>query len=105
VSSGLNHISSHIRVNGPVRPKAMLVRGKDIYSHFDQIDLPAAERDPAALAVQLAPTTTRRSDATPNGPDESRRSRRDRKRPDEMARDQMAILDLRRAGRRLTSVL
>lgn len=87
----------------------MLVRGKDIYSHFDQIDLPAAERDPAALAVQLAPTTTRRSDATPNGspngPDESRRSRRDRKRPDEMARDQMAILDLRRAGRRLTSVL
>ena len=29
----------------------MLVRGEDTYGHFDLIDPPTAERDPAALAV------------------------------------------------------
>jgi hypothetical protein len=29
----------------------MLVRGEDRYGHFDLIDPPSAERDPAALAV------------------------------------------------------
>jgi hypothetical protein len=51
VGVGLNYIPTHVRVNGPVRQRAMLVRGKDSYGHFELIDPPAAERDPAALAV------------------------------------------------------
>ncbi len=51
VGIGLNYIPPHVRVNGPGRLKAMLVRGEDRYGHFDLIDLPAAERDAAALAV------------------------------------------------------
>jgi len=38
-------------VDGPVRCKAMLVRGEDTYGHFDLIETPKAERDAAALAV------------------------------------------------------
>ncbi len=51
VGIGLNYIPPHVRVNGPVRLNAMLVRGEDRYGHFDLIDPPAAERDAAALAV------------------------------------------------------
>jgi non-heme Fe2+,alpha-ketoglutarate-dependent halogenase len=51
VGIGLNYIPTHVRVNGPVRLRAMLVRGRDTYGHFDLIDPPAAERDAAALAV------------------------------------------------------
>ena len=51
VGIGLNYIPTHVRVNGPIRLKAMLVRGEDTYGHFDLIDPPAAERDAAALAV------------------------------------------------------
>ena len=51
VGIGLNYIPTHVRVNGPVRCRAMLVRGEDTYGNFDLIDPPAAERDPAALAV------------------------------------------------------
>ena len=51
VGIGLNYIPPHVRVNGPVRLKAMLVRGEDRYGHFDLVDPPAAERDAAALAV------------------------------------------------------
>ena len=51
VGVGLNYIPAHVRVNGPVRLKAMLVRGEDRYGHFDLIDPPSAERDPAALAA------------------------------------------------------
>jgi len=47
----LNYIPTHVRVNGSVRLCAMLVRGEDRYGHFDLIDPPAAERDPAALAL------------------------------------------------------
>jgi hypothetical protein len=43
-----------VRVDGPVRLKAMLVRGEDRYGHFDLIDPPAGERDAAALAVHQA---------------------------------------------------
>lgn len=50
VGIGLNYIPPHCRVEGPVRLTAMLVRGEDRYGHFDLIDAPAAERDPAALA-------------------------------------------------------
>ena len=53
VGIGLNYIPTHVRVDGPVRLRAMLVRGKDTYGHFDLIDPPAAERDAAALAVHL----------------------------------------------------
>ena len=51
VGIGLNFIPTHVRVDGPVRCRAMLVRGEDIYGHFDLIDPPAAERDANALAV------------------------------------------------------
>ena len=51
VGIGLNYMPPHVRVTGSVRLCAMLVRGKDTYGHFDLVDPPAAERDPAALAV------------------------------------------------------
>ena len=51
VGIGLNYVPTHVRVNSPIRLKAMLVRGEDSYGHFDLIDPPAAERDPAALAL------------------------------------------------------
>lgn len=51
VGIGLNYLPTHVRVNSPVRLKAMLVRGRESYGHFDLIDPPAAERDAAALAV------------------------------------------------------
>jgi hypothetical protein len=51
VGIGLNYIPTHVRGNGPVRLKAMLVRGEDRYGHFDLIDPPSTERDPAAMAV------------------------------------------------------
>ena len=51
VGIGLNYMPTHVRVNGSVRLKAMLVRGVDTYGHFDLIDPPTAERDASALAV------------------------------------------------------
>ncbi len=54
VGIGLNYVPTHVRVDSPVRLKAMLVRGEDRYGHFDLIDPPAAERDAAALAVHRA---------------------------------------------------
>jgi non-haem Fe2+, alpha-ketoglutarate-dependent halogenase len=54
VGIGLNYIPTHVRVDSPVRLKAMLVRGEDRYGHFDLIDPPGAERDAAALAVHQA---------------------------------------------------
>jgi len=51
VGIGINYLPPHVRVNGPVRLKAMLVRGKDTHGHWDLIDPPAAERDASALAV------------------------------------------------------
>ena len=54
VGIGLNYIPTHVRVDSPVRCKAMLVRGEDSYGHFDLVDPPSAERDAAALAVHQA---------------------------------------------------
>jgi non-haem Fe2+, alpha-ketoglutarate-dependent halogenase len=54
VGIGLNYIPTHVRVDSPVRLKAMLVRGEDRYGHFDLVDPPAAERDAAALAAHEA---------------------------------------------------
>jgi non-haem Fe2+, alpha-ketoglutarate-dependent halogenase len=54
IGIGLNYIPTRVRVDSPVRLKAMLVRGEDGYGHFDLIDPPAAERDAAALAVHQA---------------------------------------------------
>jgi len=51
VGIGVNYLPTHVRVNGPVRLKAMLVRGEDRYGYWDLIDPPAAERDAAALAT------------------------------------------------------
>jgi non-haem Fe2+, alpha-ketoglutarate-dependent halogenase len=53
VSIGINYLPPHVRVNGPVRLKAMLVRGADRYGYWDLIDPPASERDAAALATHL----------------------------------------------------
>jgi ectoine hydroxylase-related dioxygenase (phytanoyl-CoA dioxygenase family) len=51
VGIGLNYMPTHVRVEGPVRCRAMLVRGEDRYGHFDLVDPPGAERDAAALAA------------------------------------------------------
>jgi len=51
VGIGLNYIPTHVRVEGPVRCCAMLVRGEDTYGNFDLIEPPTAERDAAALAT------------------------------------------------------
>ena len=51
VGIGLNFVPAHVRVDSPIRLKAMLVRGQDRYGHFDLIDPPTAERDDAALAA------------------------------------------------------
>jgi hypothetical protein len=51
VGIGLNYIPTHVRLDSPVRCKAMLVRGEDTFGHFDLIEPPSAERDAAALAV------------------------------------------------------
>lgn len=51
VGIGLNYLPPHVRVNSPVRLKAMLVRGEDKFGHWDLIDPPAGERDAAALAT------------------------------------------------------
>lgn len=51
VGIGLNYIPTHVRVEGPVRCCAMLVRGEDRYGNFDLVEPPTAERDAAALAV------------------------------------------------------
>jgi hypothetical protein len=50
VGIGINYLPTHVRVNGPVRLKAMLVRGADRYGYWDLIEPPKAERDAAALA-------------------------------------------------------
>jgi non-haem Fe2+, alpha-ketoglutarate-dependent halogenase len=54
VGIGLNYLPPHVKVNGPLRLKAMLVRGEDRHGHWDLIDPPQAERDPAALATHQA---------------------------------------------------
>jgi len=51
VGIGLNYLPTHVRVDGPVRCCAMLVRGEDTYGHFYLIDPPTGERDAQALAV------------------------------------------------------
>ena len=51
VGIGLNYIPTHVRVEGPVRCCAMLVRGQDTYGNFDLVEPPTAERDAAALAT------------------------------------------------------
>ena len=51
VGIGLNYVPPHVRVNSPVRLKAMLVRGHDRYGNFEPIEPPSTERDAAALAV------------------------------------------------------
>lgn len=61
VGIGLNYIPTHVRVNGPVRVKAMLVRGRDTYGHFDLVDPPTVERDAAALAVHQGVSDSYRS--------------------------------------------
>ena len=51
IGIGLNFMPPHVRVDGPVRCRAMLVRGEDKFGHFDLYDPPKAERDVAALAM------------------------------------------------------
>jgi non-heme Fe2+,alpha-ketoglutarate-dependent halogenase len=50
IGIGLNYMPTHVRVDGPVRCRAMLVRGEDRYGHFDLIEPSGGERDAAALA-------------------------------------------------------
>ena len=51
IGIGLNYLPPSVRANGPVRLKALLVRGTDRYGYWDLIEPPRAERDAAALAV------------------------------------------------------
>ena len=51
VGLGINYIPTRVRPIGSTRMSALLVRGTDRYGHFDLFDPPAAELDPAALAV------------------------------------------------------
>jgi non-haem Fe2+, alpha-ketoglutarate-dependent halogenase len=51
VGIGLNYLPTHVRVEGPVRCCAMLVRGEDTYGNFELIEPPTAERDAAALTA------------------------------------------------------
>ena len=50
IGIGLNYIPPHVRVEGPVRCCAMLVRGEDRYGHFDLID-PQSFAWPQVLSV------------------------------------------------------
>lgn len=61
IGIGLNYIPTHVRVDGPVRCKAMLVRGQDRHGHFDLFDPPTAERDAAALALHQSVTDAYRA--------------------------------------------
>ena len=54
IGIGLNYLPPQVRVNSPVRLKAMLVRGEDRHGNFDLVDPPSAERDAAALATHQA---------------------------------------------------
>jgi non-haem Fe2+, alpha-ketoglutarate-dependent halogenase len=54
IGIGLNYLPPRVRVNGPMRLKAMLVRGHDRHGNFELIDPPNAERDAAALATHQA---------------------------------------------------
>jgi hypothetical protein len=51
VGIGPNYLPPHVRVNSPVRLKAMLVRGEDRHGNFELIEPVKAERDAAALAL------------------------------------------------------
>jgi non-haem Fe2+, alpha-ketoglutarate-dependent halogenase len=50
IGIGLNYIPTHVRLDSPVRCRAMLVRGEDRYGHFDLIEPAGGERDATALA-------------------------------------------------------
>lgn len=51
IGIGLNYIPAHVKVDGPVRMAAMLVRGEDRYGHFDLVEPPEGENTPDALAL------------------------------------------------------
>lgn len=51
VGLGLNYIPAYARATGSVRTAAMLVRGTDRWGHFDLLEPPAGELDPAGLAA------------------------------------------------------
>jgi non-heme Fe2+,alpha-ketoglutarate-dependent halogenase len=51
VGFGISYVPAHIRPTGSYRMPARLVRGTDRYGHFDHLPAPAAEFDPAAVAL------------------------------------------------------
>lgn len=51
IGLGFNYMPAHVRVDGPVRMAAMLVRGQDKWGHFDLIEPPVTESDPDSLAL------------------------------------------------------
>jgi len=51
IGLGFNYIPAHVRPTSPVRMAAMLVRGQDKGGHFDLVEPPAGEFDPAGLAL------------------------------------------------------
>jgi len=51
IGLGFNYMPPHVRPTTSVRMAAMLVRGEDRYGHFDLIEPPGGELDPASLAL------------------------------------------------------
>jgi non-heme Fe2+,alpha-ketoglutarate-dependent halogenase len=51
IGIGISYIPTRVRHIGPTRLSATLVRGHDAFSHFDLEPPPAADLDPAAIAV------------------------------------------------------
>jgi len=51
IGLGFNYIPASVRSTASIRLAAMLVRGEDKWGHFDLIEPPADELDPAGLAL------------------------------------------------------
>ena len=51
IGLGFNYIPAHVRATASIRMAAMFVRGQDKWGHFDLVEPPADELDPAGLAL------------------------------------------------------
>ena len=51
IGLGLNYVPTSVRSTGSAKPAAMLVRGSDRHGHFELLEPPAREFDPAAIAA------------------------------------------------------
>ena len=54
IGFAIRYIPTHVRQLSPIRDSATLVRGTDVYGHFDQEEIPRGDLDPAAVAHHAA---------------------------------------------------